>query len=106
MIGQFVITSLDTCARLTRFVWVEMVGNKVPLLGNRLIATIIPIAIAFYLGWTGSYTLVWPMFATTNQLVAALALLTVSVWLLEIKRPAKYTLIPGIVMYNTRCLAL
>ncbi len=41
---------------------------------------------------------IWPMFATANQLVAALALLTISVWLLGTKRPAKYTLIPCIVM--------
>ena len=98
MLGQFVITSLDTCTRLTRFTWTEMIGERIPRLGNRSIATTVPLAIAFYLGWTGNYTIVWPVFATANQIVAALALLTVSAWLLGTKKPTKYTLIPCIIM--------
>jgi carbon starvation protein len=38
--------------------------------------------------------ILWPLFGTTNQLVAGLTLLVVSVWLRREGRPYAYTLIP------------
>lgn len=106
MIKQFVITSLDTCTRMTRYVWAESIGAKIPILGNKWIATIVPIAVAYYLGFTGVYSYVWPMFGSANQLVAALALLTISVWLAGTKKPAIYTAIPCVFMLATTIAAL
>ena len=40
--------------------------------------------------------LIWPLFGTTNQLLAGLTLLVVSVMLVKLGRPARYTLIPMI----------
>ena len=38
--------------------------------------------------------LIWPLFGTTNQLLAGLTLLVISVMLVKLGRPARYTLIP------------
>ena len=40
--------------------------------------------------------LIWPLFGTTNQLLAGLTLLVISVMLVKLGRPARYTLIPMI----------
>ncbi|VUT23651.1 MAG: Carbon starvation protein CstA [Candidatus Methanolliviera sp. GoM_oil] len=105
-VNAFVITSLDTCTRMERYVWTESIGAKIPILGNRWIATLIPIAVAYYLGFTGIYSYVWPMFGSANQLVAALALLTISMWLASTKKPAMYTAIPCVIMLTTTIGAL
>jgi carbon starvation protein len=106
MVQQFVITSLETCARLERYVGTEMVGKKFPILRNKWVATLIPISIAFYLGVTSAYEWVWPMFGSANQLVAALALLVISGWLASLKRPTIYTVIPCVFMLCTTLGAL
>ena len=40
--------------------------------------------------------ILWPLFGTTNQLVAGVTLLVVSVWLRRQGRPVVYTLVPMI----------
>ena len=46
------------------------------------------------------------MFGASNQLVAALAMLVVSVYLAQRGRPSRYTLIPAAFMFVTTCGAL
>ena len=38
--------------------------------------------------------LIWPLFGTTNQLLAGLTLLVISVMLVKLGRPSVYTLVP------------
>ena len=40
--------------------------------------------------------ILWPLFGTTNQLLAGLTLLVISVMLVKLKRPSRYTLVPMI----------
>ncbi len=40
----------------------------------------------------------WPLFGTTNQLVAGVTLLVVSVWLQRLGKPVAYTLVPMILV--------
>ncbi len=101
-ISAFALTTLDTATRLGRFIFQEMVAPKgeetnpvSAFLGNRYIATIVTIAIAWYMS-IGSYLTIWPIFGTANQLLAALALLAVAAWL---KRTGKNTLMVTIPMY-------
>jgi len=62
--------------------------------------------VAFYIGFTGTYSYVWPIFGSANQLIAALVLLTISVGLAGAKKPTIYTAIPCIVMLATAIGAL
>ena len=48
--------------------------------------------------------LIWPLFGTTNQLLAGLTLMVISVMLVKLGRPVRYTLIP-MVFITTAALA-
>jgi len=50
--------------------------------------------------------ILWPVFGTTNQLLAALALLVITLYLLQTKKPVIYTVIPMIFMMITTVAAM
>lgn len=106
MLKTFVMTTLDTTVRLGRFVASELIGPKIPALKNRYVGSLFMIIPAFYLGYTGTYGIIWPMFGAANQLVAALALLVATAYLVGVKKPTKYTLYPAIFMLLTTFAAL
>ncbi len=106
MLNAFILTTLDTCARLTRFIMVESVGGKVPLLGNRFVATAGGLLVAYFLTAGNNWRVLWPAFGAANQLIAALALLVVSAYLFGYGRKTNYTLLPGIFMLATTEAAL
>ncbi|HIE53547.1 MAG TPA: carbon starvation protein A [Armatimonadetes bacterium] len=106
MLKTFVLTSLDTCTRLARFVLVELCGHWHPLLRNRWVAGVLVLIPAAFLGATNSYKIVWPVFGSANQLMAALALLVVSCYLVGVRRPSLYSLGPGMFMLLTTIGAL
>jgi carbon starvation protein len=106
MLNAFVITSLDTGTRLARFVISELGAKRFPLLRSRWIGALLTVAAAGYLGASGGYQAIWPLFGAANQLVAALALIVLSAYLVGVKRPRMYTTIPAIFMLATTVGAL
>ncbi len=106
MLNAFVLTTLDTGTRLGRFITTELLGNKVPFLQNRWVASIFILIFAVTLGGTEGYKAIWPVFGASNQLVAALALIVVSSYLVALKRPTKYTVYPALFMLVTTIWAL
>lgn len=106
MLNAFVLTTLDTGTRIGRFITTELLGKKVPLLRNRWLASLFILVFAAVLGGTEGYNVIWPVFGASNQLVAALALIVVSSYLVGIKRPKKYTVYPAIFMLLTTLGAL
>ena len=105
MINAFVMTTLDTSTRLARFIMQEL-GGGIPWLGGRTGATVVTVLAAGWLGASGNYTRIWPLFGATNQLVAALSLIVVSSWLVGMRKPRLYTLIPALFMLVTSIAAL
>jgi len=99
MVIAFAATSLDTGARIQRLVIAELAeAYHVRLLTNRFVAGALGIGAALLLaitqgGGEGGLAL-WPLFGTTNQLVAGVTLLLVSIWLQRHGRPVVYTLVP------------
>lgn len=106
MLNAFVLTTLDTGARLARFIFSEFVGKKIPAFNNRWLASSFILVFAILLGVTEGYKAIWPVFGASNQLVAALALIVVTSYLVAIKRPTKYTLYPAVFMLATTLAAL
>lgn len=97
----FAATSLDTGARIQRLVIAELAdAYRIRALGNRFVASAVGIGAALVLavtqgGGLGGLAL-WPLFGTTNQLVASVTLLIVSLWLQKNGRPIVYTVLPMI----------
>jgi carbon starvation protein len=106
MLNAFVLTTLDTGTRIGRFITTELLGKNVPPLKNRWIASIFILVFAAILGGTEGYKAIWPVFGASNQLVAALALIVISSYLVGIKRPKKFTVYPAIFMLLTTLGAL
>jgi len=49
--------------------------------------------------------IIWPLFGTTNQLLAGLTLLLISVILVKLGRPSRYTMVPMVFVTATSFLA-
>ena len=99
MVIAFAATSLDTGARIQRLVIAELAeAYGVKALTNRYLAGALGIGAALLLALTqggGKGGLIlWPLFGATNQLVAGVTLLVVSIWLQRMGRPVVYTLVP------------
>ena len=94
-LNTFVLTTLDTAVRITRFIVQESLGPKVPVFQNKYVTTVAVIFLAYLIGATEGWQKIWPIFGATNQLIAAVALMVASTYLMAAKKPTKYTLYPG-----------
>ncbi|PIE83546.1 MAG: carbon starvation protein A [Candidatus Contendobacter odensis] len=109
----FAGTTMDTGVRLQRYI-VQEWGQiyNIPFLRSNGVATLVAvgacIALAFGAGGTSGAggMIIWPLFGTTNQLLAGLALLVVSLLLLKLGRPVWFTLIPMAFLLVMTILAL
>ena len=103
MVVLFAGTTMDTGVRLQRYIiqeWSDI--YRIPLLKNSVVATLVAVGSCLLLafgagGSSGSGGLViWPLFGSTNQILAGLTLLIISVMLLKLGRAIRYTVIPMI----------
>ncbi|MDO5492434.1 MAG: carbon starvation protein A [Nesterenkonia sp.] len=96
----FAATTMDTCMRLKRFVIQEigqLAGIRLGTVVSTLLATGLGLALTFSQGGDGSGgLLIWPLFGTTNQLMAALTLVILTIMLMRKGRPFLPVLIPGL----------
>lgn len=101
IVNAFIFTTLDTATRISRYLFEELFGIR-----NRFISTLIIVAVSASLAWSNQWSRIWPVFGASNQLVAALAMLVVSCWLIARKKSARVTLIPASFMLVTSSAAL
>jgi len=86
-IASFAGTTLDTSTRIQRYVISELATDlRIPFLANRWVATSFAVltaaGLAFATGADGKGAMVlWPLFGSANQLLAALALLLITLYL-------------------------
>ncbi len=111
IVVSFAMTTIDTATRLQRYVIGEIGSNyQISSLKNRYIGgaiaviTALALALAKEAGMGGM--ILWPVFGTTNQLLAALTLLVITMYLMQTKKPVIYTLIPLIFMMITAMAAM
>ena len=105
-ISTFLLTTLDTCTRLTRFLFEELLDwrNVASRYLGTLLALVGPAFLVFqtFPGPEGKdlpvWKAIWPLFGATNQLLAALALLTFVVFLKASKVSYGFALLPAVVM--------
>jgi carbon starvation protein len=105
--SSFVFDTLDVCTRLGRYVLQEITGLR-GIAGGAIATALTLAAPSIYL-WTsppGSFRTFWTIFGTSNQLLAALTLVGVSVWLWRTGRRYVYALLPALFMVASTCTAL
>ena len=105
MVVLFAGTTMDACLRLTRYIIQEW-GNiyEISPLKNNYISTLVAVGACLLLAFgvsNGNYpgdggTLIWPVFGATNQILASMTLIVLSVYLIKLGRPARYLLTPMI----------
>ncbi|RJT02563.1 carbon starvation protein A [Halococcus sp. IIIV-5B] len=82
---SFLLTSTDTALRLGRYMFEEIVGTPdntaEEVASNRYANSLFQCVVAYVLIASGTWTPLWQLFGSANQLLAALALLTATVWL-------------------------
>jgi len=97
--STFVYDTLDVCTRLARYIFQELTGWETRIGG--FFAALISLALPFaFLTLTKEkgYLVAWPIFGTSNQLLASLILLAISVWLIKGGKNALYSILPMIFM--------
>ncbi len=105
MVVLFAGTTMDAGLRLTRYIIQEWgnIYNIEPLKSN-YISTFVAVGACLLLAFgvsNGNYpgdggTLIWPVFAASNQILAAMTLIVISVYLIKLGRPAKYLIAPTV----------
>ncbi|HEX8292896.1 MAG TPA: carbon starvation CstA family protein [Pyrinomonadaceae bacterium] len=93
--STFVFDTLDVCTRLGRYIVQELFGWRTR--AGALAATLLTIALPVYFiafAPPNSWSKFWTLFGASNQLLAALTLLTITAWLYQARRRIAYTLVP------------
>jgi carbon starvation protein len=93
--STFVFDTLDVSTRLGRYILQELTGwsGRAGAVFGTAVTVVVPLVFLLAAG-EGAYRLFWVLFGTSNQLLAALSLLGVSVWLRRAGRKTAFTLIP------------
>lgn len=95
--------------RLGRLTIHEIGGERIPILNNKYIASILFLAVTFVLAsptFGGTWFYIWVLFGGSNQLMAGLALMLVTLWLVDMKKNWMISGIPGVFMIVTTIAAL
>ncbi len=106
--GAFVVIVLTVTQlifRLMRVTLGEWLGEAWGGFKNQHVATIVGMIAATLLLLSGTWVYLWQLFGASNQLMAALSLLIVTVWLASTKRNPAYAGIPMVFMYVTTMAA-
>ena len=101
--AMFILTTIDAGTRVARYVLQELMGKVHKPLGlarslpSNLAASGFIVLCWGYLVWGGTISTIWPLFGTANQLMAAIALTTMTTLLVNHGRAAYawFTAIPG-----------
>jgi carbon starvation protein len=112
MVVLFAGTTMDSGVRLQRYIiqeWGEIYG--IGMLKHAVLATLVAVGACLLLAFgaggasgTGGL-IIWPLFGSTNQILAGLTLLVISVMLIKLGRPSYYTLVPMLFVLTMSFLA-
>ncbi|HEX2024774.1 MAG TPA: carbon starvation CstA family protein [Actinomycetota bacterium] len=100
-----VLTVVQLVFRLMRVTLGEWLGNRWVGFRNQHVASIIGMLLVLGLVLTGTWVYLWQLFGASNQLLAGLSLLIVTVWLVSTRRNAAFAGIPMLFMYVTTIAA-
>ena len=107
MLKTFIMTTLDTATRITRYICNELLGETfgIPFMKNKYVAVMFVGVLAGALA-LGNWQAIWPIFGAANQLIASVVLIVATVYLLLRKRRFIFTAVPAVIMLATTIAAL
>jgi carbon starvation protein len=100
------ITIMQLVVRFMRVATAELMSDVSPVFKNPHVGTIVASILGMILVLTGWWQYLWVLFGGANQLMASLALLLVSAWLVSEGRPAAWAFYPMLFMFVTTIAAL
>ncbi len=100
------ITIMQLVVRFMRVATAELLSDVSPVFRNPHVGTIVASILGIVLVLTGWYQYLWVLFGGANQLMASLALMLVSAWLVSEGKPAGWAFYPMIFMFVTTIAAL
>ena len=100
------VTILQLVVRFMRVATSELMGDISPIFKNAHVGTIIASFLGIILVLTGWFQYLWILFGGANQLMASLALMLVTAYLMSEGKPAAYAFYPMIFMFVTTVAAL
>ncbi|HEX2641960.1 MAG TPA: carbon starvation CstA family protein [Thermoanaerobaculia bacterium] len=105
--STFVFDTIDVSTRLGRYLLQELLGwkGKAGAVAATLATVIAPGLLLAFAG-EGMWQKFWTLFGASNQLLAALTLLAVTVWLYQARRRIAFTLLPMIFVLTITLWAL
>ena len=107
MLKTFIMTTLDTATRITRYLCNELLGETlgIRIMKNKYVAVVLVGILSGALA-LGNWKAIWPVFGASNQLIASLVLIVASVYLLSRNRKFLFTAVPAVIMLITTIGAL
>jgi carbon starvation protein len=100
------VTILQLVIRFMRVATSELLGDISPVFKNAHIGTIIAEILVLILILTGWWQYLWVLFGGANQLMASMALMLMTVWLMSQGKSYKWAFYPMIFMFITTIAAL
>jgi carbon starvation protein len=107
-VSAFLMTSVDAGTRLARFSWQELMPAKNGFLRNMYVGTAVVCAlvVALLIGSPATAKQLWTLFASANQLLASLTLLTATLWFMKNRGFTWITVLPMALMMGVSSWAL
>jgi carbon starvation protein len=100
------LTIMHLVVRFMRVASAEALGDRIPVIKNIHVGTIIALLLTLLLIWLVPFLQIWAVFGAANQLMASLALLLITLWLMSKGKNYLWTFIPFLFMFITTIFAL
>jgi len=97
---------MQLVVRFMRVASAELVGDAVPVMKNIHVGSIVALLLTLRFVWVIPWLAIWAAFGASNQLMAGLALLLISLWLKAEGRKNTWALYPSFFMIVTDLAAL
>jgi carbon starvation protein len=102
----YAMSLLTLVVRVWRMAAAELCSERLPIMANKHVATLLMLAVAWAFMAYGSFLNIWIYTGSANQLMAGLALMLITVHLAKVGARTRWTFIPAIFMTVTTLAAL
>jgi carbon starvation protein len=107
LVISFAATTLDTGVRIQRYILHEIgEAYRIPPLKNRFVAAGVAVIIPTVVVLAGKAAALWPLFGSSNQLLAGLSLTVVTIWLYRSGRAWLHVGIPMLLVLGVSAMAM